>query len=250
MKAAINGCLHLSILDGWWAEAFDDTNGFAIGAGHEIESIEAQDRFDADMLYNCLEREVIPMFYKLNEIGLPAEWILRMKNSIKTAGESFSAQKMLMNYTDQFYFKALEASRKLSENNFDLTRSVSKWTNKMGKYWESIEIRAVDMKIPENELFVGQTIPVTIEVFLGEIDPDDVNIEIVAGRLSAHEQLMNFRSIHLSSNNSGKNPKDGTHTFTGEVTLSESGRFGISARVTPNNENLPHTIKPKMISWW
>ena len=250
MKAALNGCLHLSILDGWWAEAFDGSNGFAIGSGHEIESVEAQDRFDADMLYNCLEHEVVPMFYKLNEIGLPAEWIARMKNSIKTAGESFSSQRMLMNYTDKFYLKAFEASRKLSRNNFELTRSVSKWTDKMAEHWESIEIRTVDMNIPEGELFVGQTISVTIEVFLGEIDPEDVNIEIVAGRLASHEELTNFKPIQLSSNNSGKQAKDGTHSFKGEVTLSESGKFGISARVTPNNESLPHTIRPKMISWW
>ena len=250
MKAALNGCLHLSILDGWWAEAYDGKNGFAIGSGHEIESVEAQDRFDADMLYNCLEHEVVPMFYELNEIGLPAQWIERMKNSIKTAGESFSSQRMLMNYTDKFYLKAFEASGKLSKNNFELTRSVSKWTDRMAEHWESIEIRTVDMTIPEGELFVGQTIPVTIEVFLGEIDPDDVNIEIVAGRLASHEELTNFKPIQLSTNNSGKQLKNGAHSFKGEVTLSESGKFGISARVTPNNESLPHTIRPKMISWW
>lgn len=250
MKASLNGILNLSILDGWWAEGYNGRNGFKIGNGEESESVELQDKFDAEMLYNALEREVIPSFYELNEIGLPAEWIVRMKNAIQTAGARFSAQRMLMNYTDEFYVNAIETSKKLSNNNYEPTRQLSEWIGRMARNWDKISIKNVNIPITEGELFVGQKIPIAIDVFLGEISPNDVNIELVSGRLDAQEQIVNFKPIIVSQTPSDKASQNGVFKFSGEVTLLESGRFGISARVIPKNENLSHSFQPKMISWW
>lgn len=250
MKAAINGGLNLSILDGWWAEGYNGLNGFKIGNGEEIENTELQDKYDAEMLYNSLEREVIPLFYTLNEIGLPADWLIRMKNSIQTAGSFFSAQRMLMNYADQFYIPALESSQKLSRDNFEPTRKISVWLDRMSRNWDSIAIKNVEIPVTESELHVGQKLPISIDVNLGEISPDDVRIELVSGRLNAQEQITNFVPIVVSQKPAKKASQNGVYTFTGEVTLAESGRFGISARVIPKSDTLPHTIRPKLISWW
>ncbi len=250
MKAAINGCLHLSILDGWWAEGYNGHNGFKIGNGEEVENVELQDKYDAEMLYNTIEREVVPQFYALNEIGLPSEWLLRMKNSIQSAGELFSAQRMLMNYADQFYVSAMEASSKMSKENFEPTRQISLWLDKMSRNWDMISIKNVEIPVSESELFVGQKLPISLDVNLGEISPDDVRIELVSGRLNAQEKITNFSPIILNQQKAKKPTQNGTFTFSGEVTLSESGRFGISARIIPKNDTLPHTIRPKLISWW
>lgn len=250
MKAAINGGLHLSILDGWWAEAYNGQNGFKIGNGDEIENAELQDRYDAEMLYNTLEREVIPLFYNLNEIGLPAEWLLKMKNSIQTAGEFFSSQRMLMNYTDAFYVPAIDSSIRLSQNNFEPARQVSNWLDKMSHSWDKISIKSVDIPISDSELYVGQKLPISLEVYLGEISPSDVSIELISGRLNAQEQITHFQPIVLSHNSGNSASPNGTYLFSGEVTLAESGRFGVSARILPKNNILPHSIRPKMISWW
>ncbi|MGH8016609.1 MAG: alpha-glucan family phosphorylase, partial [Candidatus Zixiibacteriota bacterium] len=195
MKAAINGGLHLSVLDGWWAEAYNGTNGFKIGNADEIENAELQDKYDADMLYNTLEREVIPLFYSLNEIGLPAEWLMRMKSSIQTAGEFFSSQRMLMNYTDQFYVAAIEAGAKLSSDNFGPTRRLAAWLEQMSRHWDTIAIKKVDIPVAESELFVGQILPISVDVYLGEISPEDVRIELISGRLNTQEQIINFQPV-------------------------------------------------------
>jgi len=250
MKAAINGGLNLSILDGWWAEAFNGLNGFKIGSGEETEDVATQDKFDAEMLYNALEREVVPLFYALNEIGLPAEWLARMKNSIATAGEFFSSQRMLMNYTDLFYISALEASARMSQDNFEPTRQISQWLDKMSRNWDKITIKNVEIPVSGTELFVGQKLPISIDVSLGEISPDDVNIELVSGRLNAQEQITNFKPVIVNQQTKPQVAPNGVYTFSGEVTLAESGRFGISARIIPKNDTLPHTIRPKLISWW
>ncbi len=253
MKAAMNGALNLSILDGWWVEGFSDETGFKIGSGEEPDSVETQDRFDAEMLFNTLERELIPLFYDRNEIGLPAQWIAKMKAAIQMAGERFSAQRMLMDYTEKCYVPAIQAGERMRSENHRLTREVTGWLDKMNRGWDKIVIR--DVEIPEMgpTLFVGQEFPITIKVYLGEIAPDDVQVQIVSGQLDSQEQIHSFDPTLAALLQSDDNPRqgeNGVYSFTGEVVCRESGRFGITARIVPKSENMPHTIKPKLISWW
>jgi starch phosphorylase len=105
-KVVLNGCLNLSILGGWWAEAFDGSNGFAIGMGETHSSAEVQDQRDAEALYETLEKEVIPLYYDHNEEGLPRGWIARMKRAIRTLGWRFNADRMVMDYVRQCYLPA------------------------------------------------------------------------------------------------------------------------------------------------
>lgn len=247
MKAALNGAVNLSILDGWWVEGFSNETGFKIGNGEEYDNVELQDHLEAELLYSTLEREVIPLFYERNEIGLPTRWIAKMKAAIHMAGERFSAHRMLMDYTNEFYIHAFKASDRLKADNFDLTRKVTGWVDRMTESWDNIVIK--DMETPDlgASLHVGQKIPISIKVALGEISPDDVMVEIVSGRLNSQEQILSFEPVNATLSGNGEN---GVYTFSGEVTCGESGRFGITARIIPKNEDLPHTIKPKMISWW
>ncbi len=105
-KTVLNGGLNLSILDGWWAEAYDGSNGFAIGNGMRHVSDEITDNRDGQSLYEVLESEVIPMYYHRDNDGLPREWIKRMMNSISTLGWRFSSDRMVMDYTTHCYVPA------------------------------------------------------------------------------------------------------------------------------------------------
>ncbi|UCG62713.1 MAG: alpha-glucan family phosphorylase [Candidatus Zixiibacteriota bacterium] len=246
MKAALNGAVHLSILDGWWDEGYKDETGFKIGNGEEYDNVETQDRLEAEMLYTTLEREVIPLFYERNEIGLPSKWIAKMKAAIHMAGEHYSTHRMAIDYTERFYLPAINAGRRLSENDFALTREVTGWMKRMSDSWDKIAIRNVDIPDIGGTLHVGQKFPIKIDVTLGEINPNDVTVEIVSGKLNSQEQILGYHPA-AAALVGGDN---GVYSFSGEVTCTESGRFGITARIIPKNENLPHTIKPKLISWW
>ncbi len=250
MKAALNGALNLSILDGWWVEGYDDATGFKIGNGEEYDNVETQDHFDAEMLYNTLEREVIPLFYERSEIGLPMQWISKMKATIQMAGERFSSQRMLKDYTRHFYLPAIEAGRKMRRDQHRLTRDTTNWVTRVGNSWDKIDIRNVEVPDLGATLYVGQEFPITIEVFLGEIGPDDVEVQIISGRLDSQEQIKDFQPAAAQTANNGQPSNDGVYVFTGEVTCRESGRFGVTARIIPKNENMPHPFQPKLISWW
>ncbi len=102
----LNGGLNCSILDGWWAEAFDGTNGFAIGHGTSHVDDKITDRRDAEYLYETLEKKVIPAFYNTDRDGLPRKWIKMMMNSISTCAWRFSSHRMMMDYTKSAYVPA------------------------------------------------------------------------------------------------------------------------------------------------
>jgi glycogen phosphorylase len=105
-KVVLNGGLNLSILDGWWAEAYDGMNGFAIGKGRTHLDMDVHDRRDGADLYRVLRDEVIPLYYQRDRDGLPRLWIQRMKRTIKTLGWRFNADRMVMDYCQKCYVPA------------------------------------------------------------------------------------------------------------------------------------------------
>ena len=248
MKAALNGVCNLSILDGWWDEGFDEASGFKIGNGEEYDNVKVQDRLESESLYNSLERDVIPLFYERNEIDLPERWIKKMKAAIHKTGLRFSSQRMLMDYTNCCYIPALESAQKLSDNNYQADRDLAAWLKNIYKSWDNIGIKEIDFPGLEQTIHVGQLVKVVMQVSLGKLDPNDIEVEVVSGHLNSQEQFLEFRPAPASLN--GKPPENGVYSYEAEVTCHESGRFGITARVVPKNENLLHVRKPKLISWW
>jgi len=142
---------------------------------------------------------------------------------------------------------AIDACRRLSADNYQLTRDVTAWMDRMNECWNNIRIEEVETPEVGANLHVGQRIPVNVKVYLGDLSPDDITVEIVSGPLSSQEQISQFEPLRAELTGGGEN---GVWSFAGEITCTESGRVGVTARIIPHNENLPHTIKPKMISWW
>ena len=249
MKAALNGVLNLSVLDGWWVEGYDDESGFKIGNGEEYDNVKAQDQLEAEALYNSLEREIVPLFYDRSEIDIPEEWLAKMKAAIHKTGEKFSAQRMLMDYTNQFYAPAIDAAGKLKANNFALVKEVTAWIDRVSRSWERINIRDIDFPDAGGTVQVGQQVKVSMKVDLGDITPEDVTVQIVTGQINSQEQFLDFAPSPAILNGSPDSER-GVFVYRGEVTCYESGRLGITARVVPHNKNLLHTVRPKLISWW
>lgn len=251
MKAALNGVCNLSILDGWWVEGYDEMTGFKIGNGEEYDNVQLQDQLEAEALYNTLEQEVIPLFYDRNEIDLPEGWIKKMKAAAQMAGQQFSAQRMLRDYTNNFYIPAITASKKLSENGYEKDRQLTAWLQRISDSWDRIGIENIDFPDLGPTVYVGEKIKVIMTVNLGGIAPEDVSVEIVSGQLNSQEQFLALSPSLAALNGSPHaDGAEGRFAYSGEITCRESGRFGITARVIPKNEYLLHGRKPKLISWW
>jgi len=244
MKVSMNGGLNLSILDGWWVEGYTGDNGWAIGNGEEYEDQSLQDEIESRALYDLLEKEVIPTFYKRGSDDLPREWIAMMKRSIKSICPVFNTNRMVIDYWTKFYQPAAVMREKLKAENFAASHELAGWKNAIRRRWVQLDIVSVEA-MAGDEVEVGKTLPVTVKIQLGEIKPEEVQVEIYHGRLDSMGQIVSGAAVPLE--NTGM--EGGVHLFSGQITFSQSGRYGYGVRILPKHPLMIQRFEPGLILW-
>jgi starch phosphorylase len=234
MKAAINGVPNLSVLDGWWDEAYDPSLGFIIGDRDLYEP--GQDEFHATGIYSILEHELLPMFYRRGEDGLPHEWLEKVKNCIRKISPQFNAQRMIREYMDQLYGPAYEAGREFATAQYQKTRQRSAWSGSVKKAWE--QVRFVDMGTrPADLITSGDAIPFRVMVELAGLEPDDVRVEAVVGQVCPDGYLEETEVITLRATDR----KSSACVYEYSYLPRQTGRVGYAFRISPNHINDPLT---------
>jgi len=245
MKAAANGGLNLSILDGWWCEGYDGDNGWAIGAGEEYTDLTYQDEVESRALLEIIENDIVPTFYRRGADGLPREWIRRMKRSIFTLVPFFNTNRMVEEYTEKCYLPSHRRSLQLMADQVQQARALAEWRHRLRSNWN--KIRIVQVEAPTHEtLRVGAEFPVKVRVDLGPFRPEDVDVQLYYGALDAVGGIVDAHTVPLQPNHKLDN---GELLYTGSVPCSASGQFGFSVRVLPKNPLLPHSYEPGLVTW-
>jgi len=251
MKVVPNGGLNLSVLDGWWAEAYRPGVGWAIGDGQISGQPAAQDQRDSEALYSLLENEVVPLFYTRDADGLPHGWIAMMKESIKVLAPTFTGDRMLKQYAEGFYIPAADHYRRLAIDDFAKAKALAAWKTKVREAWPSVKIAAVDEDGAEldgrgsQEVAVGEQVPVTARVDLAGIDPADVVVEAFYSTLRLDGGLGAGRGVRLEP----AGVKDGHHLYRGAVPARFSGQHGYAVRVLPRHEDILAPNELPLITW-
>ncbi|ROL57860.1 glycosyltransferase family 1 protein [Bacteroidetes/Chlorobi group bacterium Naka2016] len=238
MKAALNGTVNLSVLDGWWDEAFDGSNGFAIGHGEEYSNWEEQEIIESNSLYDILEQEIVPLFYERSKISrIPEKWVEFMRNSIKTVAGQFSCSRMVKEYTMRFYVPALQNYYKLTENNAQIAKELKDWKDHIRREWKGVQILDVSFK-DEGEFYVGKPVKVFAKVKLGNLRPEDVVVHVYYGSLDPHGELYNtaWETLNLTAVNGDE------YIYEGSYFCSGTGQQGFTIRVMPNH---PLLVNPQ-----
>jgi starch phosphorylase len=243
MKATANGVLNLSILDGWWAEAYTPELGWSIGRGEEYEDLDYQDAVESAALYNVLEKDVVPLFYTRGRDGLPRGWIAKMKASMRTLCAFFNTNRMVREYTESFYLPAVQRFWHLMEQEGAHARALAAWKRRMYQNWPKIRIGEV--KADADALRVGDVLHVHAQVYLGDLTAEDVQVELYQGMLDESGGIPQGAPITMQP----QKEKDGLFTFTGSIPCFNSGRFGYAVRVLPHHEDLVHPYEPELILW-
>ncbi len=251
MKALANGALNLSTLDGWWDEAWQYAAargsfvGWAIGRGEKYETQEYQDQVEAAALYDLLESEIVPAFYERNLDGLPRRWIGYMKSSIGTLSYSFNAQRMVKDYTTDFYTAAHRRCQRLLADGAKKARALAAWLGRVAAEWSNVAVKNVDA-IRENDIRVGDQIRVQARVHLGNLAPDDVAVELYLGRLNSDGQITCAASILMQCTGQ----ENGTQIYEAKgVPCQCSGRNGYTVRVRPFHADETRRFLPGLIRW-
>src|SRR5262249_8512850 len=165
---------NISELDGWWAEAYTPEVGWALGDGQEHEDEEAWDECEAEALYTILEREVIPAFYTRDDHGIPTAWVAKMRESMARLTPRFSANRTVREYTEQYYLPRAAAYRKRAAERGAWGRQVRQWQHRLARHWTDITWGAIRIESSASHYTVQ------LPVYLGEIPPEAVRVELYA----------------------------------------------------------------------
>ena len=234
MKAAINGVPNLSILDGWWDEAYEPGLGWALGDREIYEP--GQDEFHATGIYSVLENEILPMYFDRDEQGIPAEWMERVKSCIRKISPQFNAQRMIQEYMRELYHPAYLASQQMAQESYAYARKRAAWVRNVRAAWDRVRFIDKGPK-PDGLLTSGQVIPFRVTVDLAGLEPTDFRVEAVIGSIAPEGALEETEVLSL---------KPGERTgsqcvYEYNYVPRQTGRLGFALRISPNNLSDPLT---------
>ena len=242
IKAAINGAMNLSVLDGWWGEGYDGKNGWAIKPAAEGLDPAERDSEEARTLYELLQDSVIPLYYRNTSLGYSPEWVAMSKHSIASIMTRFNMGRMLDEYTSKFYVPAAAQWRKYAGENFAGAQHVATWKEKIRAAWPGVRLRRVDR--PLHRVRYGKPLRFEVAVQLNGLAPEDITVELVFTRPGEgpsrskryalrHEQVLDH----------------GEHLYMRELTLDQCGKIEYRIRAFPQHELLTHPFEMGMTEW-
>jgi len=247
MKAAINGVLNCSILDGWWAEAYNPNVGWAIEGNDNYTEDEDRDNYESQALFNLLENEIIPCFYDRGNVVLPKRWIRRMKASIAMGLGKFSSCRMVEDYDRMFYKPAIDAFGRLTG---DHAANAKKLFAEKSKLVDNFEGGKLFIERPRitgalDNIHVGDKFKVATKVFLGGLAPKDVEVEVYCGEVDAHNQLKNSYSVKMDM---AEDLGNGNYRYSADVMCCTAGRFGLTVRIKAAGAEWDNSV-PGFMCW-
>jgi starch phosphorylase len=231
MKAALNGSLNLSILDGWWAEFYDQENGWAIPSADSAGDSAERDKLEADSMYDLIEHQIAPRFYDRGPDGVPTRWVESIRHTLSTMSYDLSADRMVREYVERLYVPAAAAERVISADDYAPARALAAWKAKVIAAWPLVAVTHVESGGVDAVPQVGDELHVRAHVTLDGLSTDDVSVEVVYGRARENDRLESPESVTLSPLRSVGDLVE----FAGTVTLARAGSFGYNVRVVPKH---------------
>jgi starch phosphorylase len=247
MKVVCNGGLNLSILDGWWAEAHEHENGWAIGAGEEYAETELnyQNDVESRAIYDLLEQEIVPQFYKRSSDGVPRGWLKMMKQSLRTLCPVFNTNRMLQEYMEVCYWPSNQRSQQLLADNAHAARALAVWRKSLDKHWSQLRVESVQVR-GDDLAQVGRDLEVHARVHLGPLTPDDVEVQLFHGPVDSLGEIATPHTVTMRYDAPSENS---VHVFRGAIPCRSSGQHGYSVRVLPRHPALANPFAPGLVCW-
>ena len=251
MKLPPSGGLNLSVLDGWWCEAYAQNKkaGWAIGAEIPETTVQIDPKFEDEVdiasLFHILETQIVPLYYAKPDGRLPVAWIQLMRESIRTVVPMFTTHRMVKEYAERLYEPAAKAHETLSAGAGRKALELSKWKDNIRKHWSQIRIDDVQVKVPAAGLFVGDSPTIETIVHLGHVAPEFVTVQAYFGE-TANNEILKPSTADLAK---VKKLEDGNYLYSGTIPARDSGSYGLNVRVIPTHPNLTQPHELRLITW-
>lgn len=246
-KAVMNGVLHFSVLDGWWAEGYYPDAGWALPEENTYDNNDFQDELDAELIYSLLENEVAPLFYFRDDDDIPTGWVKYIKNSIAKVASNYTTTRMLRDYQVNHYDKLYDRSKRMRENDYEMAKDLSSWKKKVFRSWESIEVLSVKSPdISKESIMIGKSYLGEVVLDLNELSPEDIGVEIViAEMITAENQI---KLIHKQEFNL-VDLKGKIATYNVDIVPAKTGAYDLGIRIFPKHKDLPHRQDFNFVKW-
>ena len=244
-KASVNGVVNFSILDGWWAEGYNQKNGWAIGTNAEYMSYEEQDKADSESIYNILENKIIPAYYNKQQDGISKEWLALMKNSIISTGGNYSTARMLVDYTKQLYIPLCNITNNYFSN-LELVTDFNRVKDQLYANWDDIKITQIN-NLDNISIDAGNNIKVSCVVTLPNINVENIEAQAYYGKILDNGTIEKIGIIPMDLVSSDDEKRE--YTFEAKIELKTGGNYGYTFRVMPKHEMLLDSANMNLIKW-
>jgi len=245
MKAAINGVINFSVLDGWWAEGYRSDAGWALPLENTYNESNLQDELDAETLYNILEMEIIPIYFNKNEQGISEEWTQFIRNIIAKVGPDFTTKRMMDDYFSRFYSPLINQGTKLLPENNKVSDLCS-WKNHIARCWDGISVSSKSMMDTDNHsLPLGDNLAVEIQLFRNGIDAESLGLEFILYKRVSESKL----DIRWTQTLNLIKTEGDFSTYNGNITLPNPGVFEYGFRLYPCNPLLSNNRSYEWVKW-
>ena len=244
-KASVNGVINFSVLDGWWAEGYNQENGWAIGTSKEYDNHEIQDNEDSNSIYSTLEHKIIPMYYEKNEKGISPKWIQYMKNSIISTGGKYSTARMLVDYTEKLYMPLINIHNKYYTD-LACVGEYNECKRNLYRNWKDIVINE-ENNYNNITVDAGEKIEVRCEVILPNIDVENVEVQVYYGKIKENGMVEKIEVIPMTLVNESESERK--YNYEAEIELATGGNYGYTFRVMPKHEMLLDSENLNLVKW-
>lgn len=247
MKAALNGVMNFSVLDGWWAEGYRPDAGWALSKERTYNDQNLQNQLDAEQIYSILQTEIIPAFFEKNEAGIPEKWVSFIKMIIAEVAPTFTMKRMMDDYHDRFYNKLATRSKVLNAKKYSKAKAIADWKANMEESWSQIQLLQMDMfDTDNNALPLGERFNATIQLDLGSIKAENVGLEVVFFKAMDRDTKLEVKlkeELTLNAQNGS------VATYSCDFDPGISGVFEFGFRLFPKHELLPHRQDTGLVKW-
>ncbi len=257
-KAALNGALNCSILDGWWDEMFDGSNGWAISSAEAITDVEHRDVVEANSLFELLEGQIIPLFYDRGSGRFPRGWVTRIKSSLRSLGPNVTASRMVRDYLSEMYEPIAAQSDSLAGDRHARARELAAWKHRVTAAWPEVKVE-VEPDPDVGLVDLGSEREVTALVRLGSLTPDDVAVELIHGPVAAGDELIDTQVVRLrragplpvgaEADAGAVGSGNGEVRYRGRFSVDQAGRHGYAVRVVPAHPDLVVPVEMGCVAW-
>ncbi|MEG2666617.1 MAG: alpha-glucan family phosphorylase, partial [Bacteroidales bacterium] len=246
-KAIMNGVLNLSVLDGWWAEGYKPGAGWALKEEQTYENPAYQDALDAELIYQIIEKTIVPTFYDVDQNGISKTWVHYIKNNIAQIAPHFTMRRQLEDYYKQYYYKLEKRFKNLCVDNYKQALNITKWKIRVLNSWDSIKMEEIHIQdSTKAPLLLGEPSSFEITLDLGNLDAEEIGVEVVFGQkendvvkrlLFTHELLPVQQEKSLVK-------------YACSFVVDTSGVYDYVFRIYPKNKELPYRQDFKLVKWF